>query len=99
MNNIKLSDLTLVGWLLALVTGGIIGVLSFFTVSLLPDDTGGLLYDILASLLGLLAFIPCILGFIFFVASAAILKALGLPVVKRPPESELTRILRKKGIL
>ncbi len=53
MSDIKLSDLTLVGWLLVLVTGGII----------------------------------------FFVVSAAILKALGLPVVKRPPESELTRIL------
>ena len=82
MLNIKLSDLTLAGWLLVIMTGGIMVVLSYFTVSLLYDSLPWLL-----DLDYLLAVIPFIPGFTFFVVIAAVLKALGLPVVKHPADS------------
>ena len=72
---IKLSDLTLAGWLLTLATiGVVVGLLVAFGGmwnELLPD---GQYPAILLALPGLLA------GVVFFVVGALVLKAVGLPV-------------------
>ena len=82
---IKLSDLTLVGWLLTLATiAVIVGLLVAFGGmwnDLVPD---GQYPAILLALPGLLA------GVVFFIVGAVILKAVGLPVTKQtPPPADL----------
>jgi hypothetical protein len=81
--NVKLSDLTLVGWLLALVTSGLIVVLMIFSgiiwYHILP---AGRYPTIMLIAPGL------IIGIVFFAIGAVVLKAVGLPVIKRPPQPE-----------
>lgn len=85
---IKLSDLTLAGWLLTLATIAVVaGLLVAFGGmwnELLPEGQ----YSVfLLALPGLLA------GIVFFIIGAVILKAVGLPVTKRPspPAAEETK--------
>ena len=77
---IKLSDLTLVGWLLTLATiGVIVGLLVGF---------GGMWNDLLPSgqyPVILLAIPGLVAGVLFFIIGAVVLKAVGLPVVKPAP--------------
>ena len=77
---IKLSDLTLAGWLLTLATiGVIVGLLVGFGGywnDLLPS---GQYPAILLALPGLAA------GVLFFVIGAVVLRAVGLPIVKTAP--------------
>jgi hypothetical protein len=81
--NIKLSDLTLVGWLLALVTIGLIVVLMIFSGRIWSDILPEGRYPTI-----LLAAPGLIIGIVFFAIGAVVLKAVGLPVVKRPPDPE-----------
>jgi hypothetical protein len=79
--NVKLSDLTLVGWLLTLLTVTVIVVLMIYSGriwhAVLP---GGTYPAVLLAAPGLL------LGVLFFAAGAGALEALGLPVVRIPDE-------------
>jgi hypothetical protein len=78
--NIKLSDLTAVGWLLTLATIGIIVVLMIYSGSIWNDVLPAGRYPAI-----LLAAPGLIIGIVFFAVGAFVLKAAGLPAFKRPP--------------
>ena len=83
---IKLSDLTLVGWLLTLATTGVIvGLLVGFGGMWNDQLPSGQYPVILLAIPGLIA------GVLFFIIGAVVLKAVGLPVVKpTPPPADKT---------
>jgi hypothetical protein len=78
--NIKLSDLTLVGWLLALATIGIVVLLAIYS--------GTLWTEIMPGMRGpevLLAAPSILIGILFFGIGTFVLRAAGFPIVKRAP--------------
>jgi hypothetical protein len=81
--NIKLRDLTLAGWLLTLVTIGIIVLLMIYSGSLWQDILPPGRYPA-----SLLAAPGLIIGLAFFGVCSALLRAIGIPVVRsaRPAE-------------
>jgi hypothetical protein len=81
--NIKLSDLTLTGWLLTLVTLTLVVVLMIFS--------GRLFYSILPAgrYPAMLLIAPGLfIGIAFFGISALVLNKIGLPVVRKSQPSE-----------
>jgi hypothetical protein len=80
----KMSDLTLAGWLLSLLTIGIIIVLIISSLVLAFAILPGGRYPTM--LMVLLAAPGFIVGIVLFALGALFLKAVGFPVIKATPE-------------
>lgn len=81
--NVKLTDLTLVGWLPALATVAVVVVLEIYSGSLLAEMIPG------ANALPVLLAVPgLVIGVLFFVLGALALRVAGLPVVKKGKDAD-----------
>jgi hypothetical protein len=76
--NVKLSDLSLVGWMVTLVTVALVVVLMLFSGTLYTSILPAGRYPTM-----LLIAPGLILGIAFFAISAMILNRMGLPIVRR----------------
>jgi hypothetical protein len=81
--NMKLSDMTLVGWLLALATIALVIILEVFSGSLFAEMIPG------ASALPVLLAIPgLIIGVLCFALGTLVLRFVGLPVVRKGGDAD-----------